>query len=342
MTFRKSIRTIRRPTPCNNSRCKDRGIAPGNRRIQETATMPLTNVQTRDVEALLHPYTALHTLRDTGPLVLDHGKGVHVYDTHGKAYIEGMSGLWCAGLGFGDEELIAAAKEQLDRLPYYHLFGGKSMEPAIELAEKLKELAPFEASKVFFTSSGSEANDTQVKLAWYYNNARGRPQKKKIISRVKAYHGVTIVAASLTGLPNNHRDFDPAGGPDPAHRLPACLSLRGTGRGRRRLYRADRRQSARHDRTRGPGNHCRLHRRTDPGCWRRHRTAGGLLPGGAGASGRTRHPVHRRRGDQRLRAHRQLVGLRDHGLHARYDLLRQAADVCLRSARRRHGGRGDV
>ncbi|MBB99347.1 MAG: aspartate aminotransferase family protein [Rhodobacteraceae bacterium] len=170
--------------------------------------MPLTNVQTRDVEALLHPYTALHTLRDTGPLVLDHGKGVHVYDTHGKAYIEGMSGLWCAGLGFGDEELIAAAKEQLDRLPYYHLFGGKSMEPAIELAEKLKELAPFEASKVFFTSSGSEANDTQVKLAWYYNNARGRPEKKKIISRVKAYHGVTIVAASLTGLPNNHRDFD--------------------------------------------------------------------------------------------------------------------------------------
>lgn len=89
--------------------------------------MPLTNVQTRDVDALLHPYTALHTLRDTGPLVLDHGKGVHVFDTHGKSYIEGMSGLWCAGLGFGDEELIAAAKEQLDRLPYYHLFGGKSM-----------------------------------------------------------------------------------------------------------------------------------------------------------------------------------------------------------------------
>ncbi|MBA5776352.1 aminotransferase class III-fold pyridoxal phosphate-dependent enzyme [Stappia sp. F7233] len=170
--------------------------------------MPLTNVQTRDVEALLHPYTALHKLRETGPLVLDHGKGVYVYDTQGKEYIEGMSGLWCAGLGFGDEELIETAKEQLSRLPYYHLFGGKSVEPAIELAEKLKEIAPFEASKVFFTSSGSEANDTQVKLAWYFNNAKGRPEKKKIVSRVKAYHGVTIVSASLTGLPNNHRDFD--------------------------------------------------------------------------------------------------------------------------------------
>ncbi|MXN65996.1 aminotransferase class III-fold pyridoxal phosphate-dependent enzyme [Stappia sp. GBMRC 2046] len=170
--------------------------------------MPLTNVQTRDVEALLHPYTPLHKLRETGPLVLDHGEGVFVYDTQGKRYIEGMSGLWCAGLGFGDKELIEAAREQLDRLPYYHLFGGKSIEPAIELAEKLKEIAPFEASKVFFTSSGSEANDTQVKLAWYYNNARGRPEKKKIISRQKAYHGVTIVSASLTGLPNNHRDFD--------------------------------------------------------------------------------------------------------------------------------------
>lgn len=170
--------------------------------------MPLSNVQVRDLEALLHPYSPLHKLSEKGPLVLDHGKGVHVYDTQGREYIEGMSGLWCAGLGFGDEELVDAAKAQLDRLPYYHLFGGKGTEPAIELAEKLKELAPMPVSKVFYTSSGSEANDTQIKLAWYYNNARGKPEKKKIISRVKAYHGVTIASASLTGLPANHRDFD--------------------------------------------------------------------------------------------------------------------------------------
>lgn len=170
--------------------------------------MPLSNVQARDLAAVLHPYTPLHKLNETGPMVLDHGKGVFLYDTQGREYIEGMSGLWCAGLGFGDEELIEAACEQLHKLPYYHLFGGKGMEPAIELAEKLKELAPMPVSKVFYTSSGSEANDTQIKLIWYYNNALGRPRKKKIISRMKAYHGVTIMSASLTGLPINHADFD--------------------------------------------------------------------------------------------------------------------------------------
>jgi 4-aminobutyrate--pyruvate transaminase len=118
-----------------------------------------------------------------------------------------MAGLWCCGLGFGDAELIDAAKAQLDKLPYYHLFGGKSHEPGIELAEKIKELAPGMA-RVIYQSSGSEANDTQIKMAWYYNNAMGRPEKKKIISRIKAYHGVTIASASLTGLPFNHRDFD--------------------------------------------------------------------------------------------------------------------------------------
>ncbi|HOV05505.1 MAG TPA: aminotransferase class III-fold pyridoxal phosphate-dependent enzyme, partial [Kaistiaceae bacterium] len=170
--------------------------------------MPLTNVQARDVEAVVHPYTPLNRLREIGPLVLERGRGVFVYDTQGREYIEGMAGLWCAGLGFGDEELAEAGAEQLRKLPYYHLFGAKGMEPAIELAEKLKELAPIDVARVFFCSSGSEANDTQVKLAWYYNNALGRPNKKKIISRVKAYHGVTVMTASLTGLPNNHIDWD--------------------------------------------------------------------------------------------------------------------------------------
>ena len=169
---------------------------------------PLTNVQARDVEALLHPYTPIHRLREIGPTVIQRGKGVYVYDTQGKAYIEGMAGLWCTGLGYGDEELIEAATEQMRTLSYSHLFGAKGMEPAIELAEKLKEIAPIPISKVFYTSSGSEANDTQVKLAWYMNNALGRPNKKKIISRQKAYHGVTIMAASLTGLPYNHIGWD--------------------------------------------------------------------------------------------------------------------------------------
>ncbi len=169
---------------------------------------PLSNMQTRDVEALLHPYTNAAAHRRVGPHVIERGEGVHVYDEQGDCFIEGMAGLWCAGLGFGDAELIEAAREQLGRLPYYHLFGGRSFEPAIELAEKLKDLAPVPMSKVFYQSSGSEANETQVKMAWYYNNARGKSEKKKIISRHKAYHGVSIFSASLTGLPYNHRDFD--------------------------------------------------------------------------------------------------------------------------------------
>ncbi|MCF6321982.1 MAG: aminotransferase [Rhizobiaceae bacterium] len=168
----------------------------------------LSNMQVRDARAVLHPYTALHKLKETGSLVVSEGKGVYIYDSHGREYIEGMAGLWCAGLGFGDEELIEAGKQQLDKLPYYHLFTGRTTEPAVELAEKLKEISPVPMSHVFFTGSGSEANDTQVKLVWYYNNALGRPNKKKIISRVKAYHGVTVMTASLTGLPALHNDFD--------------------------------------------------------------------------------------------------------------------------------------
>ncbi|MGF1659173.1 MAG: aminotransferase [Rubrimonas sp.] len=169
---------------------------------------PLSNMQTRDVEALLHPYTNAVAHRRVGPHVIERGEGVHVYDEHGNRFIEGMAGLWCAGLGFGDAELIEAAREQLGRLPYYHLFGGRSFEPAVELAEKLKDLAPAPMSKVFYQSSGSEANESQIKMAWYYNNARGKTVKKKIVSRQKGYHGVSIFSASLTGLPYNHKDFD--------------------------------------------------------------------------------------------------------------------------------------
>jgi 4-aminobutyrate--pyruvate transaminase len=169
---------------------------------------PLSNLATRDVETLVHPYINLANFRAAGPLIIERGQGIYVYDIDGKPYIEGMAGLWCTALGYGNEELVEAAAAQMRKLPFAHLFTGKSHDPAIELAEKLKEIAPVPISKVFFCNSGSEANDSQVKLAWYFNNALGRPRKKKIISRAKAYHGVTVVAASLTGLSANHRDFD--------------------------------------------------------------------------------------------------------------------------------------
>lgn len=170
--------------------------------------MPLTNKQTRDLGSVLHPFTNLVTIKETGPLVYDKGKGVFVYDERGKDYIEAMSGLWCNALGWGEEALVEAAAAQMRRLAHGHLFAGKSHEPAIALAEKLKEMAPFHVGKVFFANSGSEANDTQVKLFWYANNARGRPKKKTIISRLRAYHGVTLAAASLSGLPATHKSFD--------------------------------------------------------------------------------------------------------------------------------------
>jgi 4-aminobutyrate---pyruvate transaminase len=168
----------------------------------------LTNFAARDVETVLHPATNLATHRMTGPMMLERAEGIHVYDSAGKEYIEGLAGLWCTGLGYGNTELVEAAAEQMRKLSFTHLFGGRSHEPAVQLAEKIKEIAPCPTSKVFFTSSGSEANDSQIKLQWYYNNAIGKPQKKKIISRVRAYHGVTIASGSLTGLPIFHADFD--------------------------------------------------------------------------------------------------------------------------------------
>ena len=162
----------------------------------------------RDIEYVFHGYTDHEYHKVHGPHILQSGKGVYVYDDTGKEFIEGMAGLWCTSLGYGEERLIGAATEQLRKLAYSHLFAGKSHDPVIDLAERLIELAPVPMSKVFFNNSGSEGNDTVIKLVWYYNNAIGRPEKKKIISRIKGYHGVTIASASLTGLPNNHRDFD--------------------------------------------------------------------------------------------------------------------------------------
>ena len=168
----------------------------------------LSNLAARDVETVIHPYTNLDTLRGVGPLVIERGQGIWLYDSDGKAYIDSMAGLWCTALGYGNEELIEAATAQMRKLSFGHLFAFKSHDPAIELAEKLKEIAPLPVSKVFFCASGSEANDTQIKLVRYMNNALGRPKKKKFIARQKAYHGVTLASASLSGLPHNHLDFD--------------------------------------------------------------------------------------------------------------------------------------
>ena len=162
----------------------------------------------KDIENVFHPNTNLVAHKDTGPFILERGDGIYVYDTDGKKYIEGMAGLWCNALGHGNMELAEAAMKQFEKFPYGNLFASKSHEPAIELSEKLVELSPFDDAKVFLGSSGSDANDTQIKLMWYLNNALGRKKKKKFLSRVQAYHGVTLATSSLTGLPTIHGNFD--------------------------------------------------------------------------------------------------------------------------------------
>ena len=162
----------------------------------------------RDQSFHLHPATNLRTVQKEGPLVITRGEGVYVYDDEGRRYLEGMSGLWCASLGFSERRLAEAAYRQMCELPFYHSFAGKVPAIATELAERLVRMAPAGMGKVLFANSGSEANDTAIKLAWYVNNALGRPQKKKIISRQRAYHGVTVATASLTGLAFAHEDFD--------------------------------------------------------------------------------------------------------------------------------------
>jgi 4-aminobutyrate--pyruvate transaminase len=166
------------------------------------------SIEARDVRNHLHSYSNPRALAETGPLVIERGEGIYVFDNAGRRYLEGVSALWYASLGFSEKRLVEAAYRQMQALPCYHSFGHKVTEPAAELAERLIGLAPVTMSKVYFAGSGSEGNDTALKLVRYYNNAFGRPAKKKVISRVRAYHGTTLATASLTGIPRNHINFD--------------------------------------------------------------------------------------------------------------------------------------
>jgi len=169
---------------------------------------PPDSLEARDLRHLLHPTTNLKLHHQTGPRIHDHAAGVYLWDSQGRQYLEGMAGLWCTALGYGEEELVRVAAEQMRKLSYSQLFASRSNEASILLAERLTEMVPFDMSRVFFGLSGSDANDTQMKLMWYYHNAIGKPEKKKIISRLRGYHGVTVASGSLTGLPAFHGHFD--------------------------------------------------------------------------------------------------------------------------------------
>ena len=166
------------------------------------------SLEAKDIAHLLHPTTHLAVHHQSGPIVNTRAEGVYLWESNGKQYLEGMAGLWCTALGYGEEELVRAAAEQMRQLSYSQLFASRTNEPSVLLAEKLKAMVPFDAGRVFFGLSGSDANDTQVKLMWYYHNLVGKPERKKIIARRAGYHGSTVASGSLTGLPPFHRRFD--------------------------------------------------------------------------------------------------------------------------------------
>ena len=166
------------------------------------------SVEELDKESVFHPFTALAQHMETGPRLMARGTGSRLVDTQGREYIDALAGLWCVNVGYGRTEIAEAVFRQMQALPYYHAFASMGTEAPAHVASRILRMAPGNMARVFFGLSGSDANDTQVKIVWYYNNLKGRPQKKKIISRKRAYHGVTVVAASLTGLPVLHNAFD--------------------------------------------------------------------------------------------------------------------------------------
>lgn len=156
----------------------------------------------------LHPFTTHHDLRGKGPRVITSAKGVYIHDSEGNRILDGMAGLWCVQLGYGVEELAKVAYETLKTLSYYNLFFQTTTPYAAELTSLIASKTPADLDHILLSSSGSEANDSALKLIWYYWNLMGKPQKKAIISRERAYHGSTVAGASLSGLPFMHGIFD--------------------------------------------------------------------------------------------------------------------------------------
>ena len=171
------------------------------------------SLEEMDRQSLFHPSTSIADHLANGPTIISSASGVRVRNHQGRDFIDCGAGLWCVNIGYGRAELGEAAAKAMAELGYYHLFSSYSNEPIIRLADRVLALFREQAgaphlSKVFFGTSGSDANDTNFKLVRYYNNLRGKPDKKKIISRLGAYHGLTYAAGSLTGILSFHKAFD--------------------------------------------------------------------------------------------------------------------------------------
>ncbi|ATR85282.1 aspartate aminotransferase family protein [Pseudomonas sp. FFUP_PS_473] len=175
--------------------------------------MSVKNPQTREWQALsgehhLAPFSDYKQLKEKGPRIITKAKGVYLWDSEGNKILDGMAGLWCVAVGYGREELVKAASDQMRELPYYNLFFQTAHPPALELAKAISAVAPKGMSHVFFTGSGSEGNDTVLRMVRHYWALKGKPQKKVIIGRVNGYHGSTVAGASLGGMAFMHEQGD--------------------------------------------------------------------------------------------------------------------------------------
>ncbi len=164
-----------------------------------------TQLQTLDAQHHIHPFTDSGDLVKKGTRVIEKADGVYLYDSDGNKILDGMAGLWCVNVGYGRQELIDAASAQMQQLPYYNSFFQCTTPPTIELAQLVTDLAPEHINHVFFTGSGSESNDTVLRLVRHYWACKGKPDKQVIIARKNAYHGSTVAGASLGGMSVMHK-----------------------------------------------------------------------------------------------------------------------------------------
>ncbi|GAB4217217.1 MAG: putrescine--pyruvate aminotransferase [Synechococcales cyanobacterium] len=163
--------------------------------------MDLATLQAQDRQYLLHPFTNHAAMHPQGTHVMVAGEGCWVTDATGHRLLDALAGLWCVNVGYGRQEIVDAVTRQMQELPYYCSFFNTTTIPAIQLAERLAQLAPPRLNHSFFNNSGSEANETALKLIYRYWRVQGQPQRRIILSRTYAYHGVTVATTSLTGLP---------------------------------------------------------------------------------------------------------------------------------------------
>lgn len=173
--------------------------------------MDIKKISEMDRASVLHPFTQLHdfaTGKAGDPTIVEGGKGVRIRDAEGREYIDALAGLYCVNVGYGREEVAEAIARQAYKLAYYHTYAAHTTEEMATLSDRLVKMAPGKMSKVFYGLSGSDANETQAKLVWYYNNLRGLPKKKKIIARERGYHGCSVVSGSMTGMSFYHDFMD--------------------------------------------------------------------------------------------------------------------------------------